>query len=74
MTVGIVSLDVALTPDDFPDAQITFQIGFHLGFFEAAVAVGIEQALLGGDAQALAVDLDGSAFQNNPGLEAGYSN
>ena len=65
MAVGVVVLDQAQPePDDALDAELRAQLRLDLLAPELRVAVLVEQALLGRDQRALAVDGDRAALED----------
>ena len=58
VTVGLIVHHAFAEPDDLPDAEVGPQQLFDVTALEAGVAVGIEQAFLGHQSRALAVDVD----------------
>jgi hypothetical protein len=67
--VGVTVLDEALAePDDPIDAEEVAQAGLDLVLAEVRVAVGVEQALLGGQRRPGSVDDDRPALEHHAGV------
>ena len=62
--VRLVVDDAFAQPDDAGDAQVFVQQDLHLTRVELRIAVRVQQALLGGEQRALAVDVNRTAFQH----------
>ncbi len=58
MTIGFVELAAARQPDHLLGAQVVVQPTGHLILAQVSVTVAVEQALLGGQQDALAIGLD----------------
>jgi hypothetical protein len=81
MAVGVIAGDAAVEPEGARNAEPAFEEGFILFAAEAGIAFldRAEEALFGGEEEALAVDVDGAAFKDDAatvpegvfGLEAG---
>ena len=65
MAAGLVVEDACAEPDRLFDSDIVGQRAFDLLARKAGIAVGIEQAFLGGDQRALAIDMDRAAFEHD---------
>ena len=76
VAVGVVAGDAAAEPDDLLDAEIVVEGPLKLLAADAGVALlhFAEQALFGGQQDALAVGVDGAAFEDEPALLAGKLN
>ena len=73
MSVGIVAAHARGQPDHAPKTQCGPQPHLDLLPGPPAVAVGVEQALLGDEADPGAVDVDGASLQHDPRSERGQS-
>src|ERR1700730_13717431 len=62
VSVRLVIEDTLPQPDHLADTEVIAQLVFNLLAAQAGVAVGIEQALLGNQHCAFAVDMQGAAF------------
>jgi hypothetical protein len=67
MPVGVVVREPAIQPDDLAHAQILPKQVLDLLAPEARIAVRVEQAALGGQQRAFAIDVDRAAFQDQRG-------
>ncbi|MNZ39017.1 hypothetical protein D3C78_565030 [compost metagenome] len=64
MAVGLVVVEAIRQPDHRLHRQLLAQRRLDLFAIEVRVAVAVEQAFLGGDQGAFAIDMDGAAFQH----------
>ena len=67
VAVGLVGIDAVLDPDDLFQIQVFLQHHFDLFLVQignVTAGIGVQQAHLGGDQGAFAVDMDGAAFQD----------
>jgi hypothetical protein len=69
--VGVVADDAVAQPQHLADAEQQPQALLDLGARQAGVAVLVQQALLGGQHRAGAVDVDRAALEDQPAREAG---
>ncbi len=67
MAAGLVEIDALPQPDHGGHAEIALQHALDVGARDRPVAIRIEQALLGGQARALAVHVNRPAFQHEGG-------
>jgi hypothetical protein len=71
MAVGMVVEQAAAEPQQPIDAEMVGEPRLNVGAREIGVAIGIEQALLGGDGKPGAVDIDRAAFEDPVGMADG---
>ena len=64
VTVGLVVQHALAQPDDHLDVQVALELRLDLRARESWIAVGIEQAFLGGDHRALPVHVDRAALED----------
>ena len=64
MAIGMVMREAVAQPQHAPDAEIAGEPRLDVGAGEVRIAVGIEQALLGGDGEAGAVDIERAALED----------
>ena len=69
--IGIVARDAVTEPEDLGHAEKIAQMGLDVGPVELGVAIGVEQARLGGQQGTAAVDVDRAALHHDAGLEHG---
>ncbi len=69
MAIGVVAGDAAGEPADVFLAIIILQILLDLRFGQIRIAIFVQQAIGGGQNRAGAVEIDGSAFHDDPGIE-----
>src|SRR4029077_14304649 len=60
--VGLIVEHSLAEPDDVAHAQIVAQLPLHVAALQVRIAIGVEQAFLGDQRRAPAVDVDGAAF------------
>src|SRR5690606_8091796 len=65
MAVRLILIDTAAEPDEFFDGEIVRKHRLDLLSREAGIAVRIEKAFLGGEECALAICMDGAAFEHD---------
>ena len=69
MAVGLVAEQAVRQPDHRLHRQMLAQHSFDLCAVQVRIAVGVEQAFLGGQQRALAVHVNGAAFQHEAGRD-----
>ena len=69
--VGVVADDAAAEPEDVGRAEVIAEVLLDVGLGKLRVAIWVEQALLGGEQRAAAVDVDRAAFQDDARREDG---
>ena len=70
VAVGLVLEDAVAEPDHLLGAEVVVERRLDRGAVELRVAVRVQQALLGGQHRALAVDVDRAALEHERGAVA----
>ena len=70
MSVGVVAHNAVAQPDDVIYTVEVAEVFFNLLLVELRIAVGVEQAGLGGEQVSYPIDIDAAAFHNDVGREA----
>ena len=70
VTVGVVTVDAALEPDDLMDVESVLQAHFDVRPTQVRIAIGVQQALLCGQQRARPVHIHRTAFQHHAGDES----
>ena len=73
VAAGLVVLQALTQPDDLAHAEVMRQPFLDLLAVEVGIAAGAQQALLGGQQRALAVDVDGAALEHHGRLVAPHA-
>lgn len=68
MTVGVIAFDAVFEPEDLGRSQGLAEAVLDVYLGKRGIPVGVEQDSLGGEELPIAVDLNGSSFQNHPAV------
>ncbi len=71
VAIGLVRIDTVLDPDDLFEIEVLLELRLNLFLAHAGVAAFGEQAHLGREQGAFAVNMDGTAFEHKVGGAVG---